>query len=688
MTTAITVEKVPPEQQSRLGRFIDGLPGAQTLKNRSIGVRLIIGFGVMIAITMAAVLFNYFGSSSATTNINRTDDVRVPAALASSQAQASLLRMLSDVRGYLALGQPEFRVSYEESRRSFEADLGELKQLSDNLNPENQRRLKELEAAFIEWSELPDELFALRDDQLEREPAYNILATDGILLGGTVLIELSKMIEEQGQREATAENIDVLADMAQFQGTFASMLSGLRGYVTTRNRTFKGEYEANRTINDFAWERLQNKRNSLTPSQQESLDKITESRTQFLELPVTIFDVLESEQWRRDLYLFSVEAVPLTEKMQQLLAEITLDQQVFLQNDLNAGRVDLDNANQQMIAAGIVALVFGVVMVFLFRENIGGPIVRLTHVADRIRGGDLEARATVESTDETGALAFTFNDMTSKLHQTLGQVRKEKKRADDLLDVVIPIGVELSAEKDFNRLLENMLVQAKTFCNANGGLLYLRRANEEQLRFVIVREDTRNIALGGTTAQKILYDPVPLRDAEGNPNHRDVVSYAALSGETVNIADTATETKFDYSNGSGDQVAFCETARSMLVLPVKNTDEEVLGVMQLLDAVDAGSGEITPFDENLERMMASFSSLAAAALEAYIREESLKQEIQQLKIEIDETKRQQQVSEIVDTDFFSDLQARAQEIRKRGRRGRKKDSSAETGLDSLVDSNE
>jgi CHASE3 domain sensor protein len=688
MTTAITVEKVPPEQQSRLGRFIDGLPGAQTLKNRSIGVRLIIGFGVMIAITMAAVLFNYFGSSSATTNINRTDDVRVPAALASSQAQASLLRMLSDVRGYLALGQPEFRVSYEESRRAFESDLGELKQLSDNLNPENQRRLKELEAAFIEWSELPDELFALRDDQLEREPAYNILATDGILLGGTVLIELSKMIEEQGQREATAENIDVLADMAQFQGTFASMLSGLRGYVTTRNRTFKGEYEANRTINDFAWERLQNKRNSLTPSQQESLDKITESRTQFLELPVTIFDVLESEQWRRDLYLFSVEAVPLTEKMQQLLAEITLDQQVFLQNDLNAGRVDLDNANQQMIAAGIVALVFGVVMVFLFRENIGGPIVRLTHVADRIRGGDLEARATVESTDETGALAFTFNDMTSKLHQTLGQVRKEKKRADDLLDVVIPIGVELSAEKDFNRLLENMLVQAKTFCNANGGLLYLRRANEEQLRFVIVREDTRNIALGGTTAQKILYDPVPLRDAEGNPNHRDVVSYAALSGETVNIADTATETKFDYSNGSGDQVAFCETARSMLVLPVKNTDEEVLGVMQLLDAVDAGSGEITPFDENLERMMASFSSLAAAALEAYIREESLKQEIQQLKIEIDETKRQQQVSEIVDTDFFSDLQARAQEIRKRGRRGRKKDSSAETGLDSLVDSNE
>jgi hypothetical protein len=64
-------------------------------------------------------------------------------------------------------------------------------------------------------------------------------------------------------------------------------------------------------------------------------------------------------------------------------------------------------------------------------------------------------------------------------------------------------------------------------------------------------------------------------------------------------------------------------------------------------------------------MMASYSSLAVAALEAYIREQSLKQEIQQLRIEIDEVKRQKQVSEIVDTDFFQDLQAKARAIRSR-----------------------
>jgi hypothetical protein len=79
--------------------------------------------------------------------------------------------------------------------------------------------------------------------------------------------------------------------------------------------------------------------------------------------------------------------------------------------------------------------------------------------------------------------------------------------------------------------------------------------------------------------------------------------------------------------------------------------------------VDPEGGRPILFDHNLQQMMESFSSLATAALEAYIREQSLRQEIRQLRIEIDEVKRQQQVSEIVETDFFQDLQARARAAR-------------------------
>jgi GAF domain-containing protein len=274
-------------------------------------------------------------------------------------------------------------------------------------------------------------------------------------------------------------------------------------------------------------------------------------------------------------------------------------------------------------------------------------------------------QAQVESRDEIGRLATTFNRMTGQLRQSLVQVRHEKKRADDLLDVVIPIGVALSSEKNFNRLLENVVLEAKAFCNANAGVLYLR-TDDDSLRYVIVRDDKRQQTLGGTTGNPVPFAPLPLYDpASGAPNNRNIAVHAALSGETVNIANAYEAAEFDFE---GPRDLDADTGYpSLLTIPLKNAAGQAIGVLQLLDALDSQSGRIVPFDANLQRMIESLSSLAVAALEAYIREQSLRQEIQQLRIEIDEVKRQQQVSAIVETDFFQNLRVKAQAMRNRNR---------------------
>jgi hypothetical protein len=51
------------------------------------------------------------------------------------------------------------------------------------------------------------------------------------------------------------------------------------------------------------------------------------------------------------------------------------------------------------------------------------------------------------------------------------------------------------------------------------------------------------------------------------------------------------------------------------------------------------------------------------------REQSLRRQVEELRIEIDVAKRQKQVSEIVDSDFFQDLQTRARALRQRKRDG-------------------
>lgn len=650
-------EHANPSQASERGR-------TTIMKTQffSIGRKLTVGFGLLVLLMLLSAAVSYFGSTRATIQINQTDDLRVPTALAASHAQANLLRMLADVRGYLALGELKYRVSYQQSAQAFETNLTELANLAPNLSPRHQEQLNQLRSVYEQWGQLPERLFALRDDQLDREPAYRLLATEGIKFAGQVLIDINSMIQTQGQREATRENLERLQDMATFQGNFAAMLSALRGYVTTRNRSYRGEFEVNLTDNQNAWERLKSKEGTLSPTQQELLEKISHNRDTFLMLPDLIFKTLESERWREDLYLFSTEAVPLADQMQVLLAEMTSDQQMLLTQELGEGRKALLTSTQRILAGGVIALFLGIAMSFIFRGNIAGPVRRLTAVAEKIRKGDLEAQARIESRDEIGILAETFNNMTGQLRSTLVQVRKEKKRADDLLEVVIPIGVQLSSEKDFNRLLETMLVEAKMFCNAEAGTLYLL-TQDRHLEFVIVRNDSKGVALGGTTGNEVFYAPLDLPpEKDENSSHCFVATEVAMNGVSSNIS--------DYSRPS--EIIPAYTVHSLLTIPLKNTQGQVKGVLQLINARDAEIQEIIPFDQNLQQMMESFSSLAVAALEAYAREQSLKQEIKQLRIEIDEAKREKQVKEITETETFQSLQAKAAELRRRRKSKRKK----------------
>jgi CheY-like chemotaxis protein len=245
----------------------------------------------------------------------------------------------------------------------------------------------------------------------------------------------------------------------------------------------------------------------------------------------------------------------------------------------------------------------------------------------------------------------------------LSRIKREKERSEKLLKIVIPIGVALSAEKDFNRLLETMLLEARSLCNADGGTLYLRTEGD-QLKFVIMRNDSLNIALGGTTGKVISFAPLPLYDeTTGEPNQRNVATYAALSGTPINIADVYQVEGFDFYGARefDKETGYC--SKSLLTIPLKNNVNQVIGVLQLLNAQDPETGESIPFDEYLQQLIESLSSLAAAALEVYIREQSLRQQIEQLRIEIDQVKQARQVAEITETDYFRRLQAEAHNLR-------------------------
>jgi HD-GYP domain-containing protein (c-di-GMP phosphodiesterase class II) len=180
---------------------------------------------------------------------------------------------------------------------------------------------------------------------------------------------------------------------------------------------------------------------------------------------------------------------------------------------------------------------------------------------------------------------------------------------------LIEIGIALSAERNHKRLLERILLEAKELCHADGGTFYLRTA-DNRLQFEIMRTDSLKIAMGGTTGKDIPFPPLNMYDPEtGDPNHKNIASFAALSGESVNIPDAYEAEDFDFSGTKKFDEGTGFRSKSFLTVPLKNHEGDVIGVLQLLNARDPATGEVIPFSDEIQPLVEAFSSQAAVALD-------------------------------------------------------------------------
>ena len=176
------------------------------------------------------------------------------------------------------------------------------------------------------------------------------------------------------------------------------------------------------------------------------------------------------------------------------------------------------------------------------------------------------------------------------------------------------IGIALSQQRDLNSLLETILEAAKRITHADAGTLYLHEHEQRVLRFEILRNDSLKTAMGGTSGVPISFYPIQLYDGAGNPNHAMVVSHSALSGETVNIPDAYMAKGYDFSGTKKFDAKTGYRSQSFLTVPMRNHENDVIGVLQLINAQDRESGAIVPFSTDDQQLLESLASQAAIAL--------------------------------------------------------------------------
>lgn len=184
------------------------------------------------------------------------------------------------------------------------------------------------------------------------------------------------------------------------------------------------------------------------------------------------------------------------------------------------------------------------------------------------------------------------------------------KRGEELTN----IGRALSSERDKDRLLEQILFGAKRLTNANAGTLYLL-GEDKKLHFETLCNDDLKIILGGSSGKPIQFPPVPLFKDNGDPNFNNVVTYSVLTRQTVNIADAYTSTEdFDFSGTRQFDANTGYRSKSFLTVPLKNHEDEIVGVLQLINRQDEDTSEIIRFDQQDQHLAESLASQAAVTL--------------------------------------------------------------------------
>src|SRR5712671_4632961 len=186
-------------------------------------------------------------------------------------------------------------------------------------------------------------------------------------------------------------------------------------------------------------------------------------------------------------------------------------------------------------------------------------------------------------------------------------------RLFERLEQLNQIGVALSGETDISRLLESILLAAKQITNADGGTLY-RVTEDRKLKFEIMRNDTLKMSMGGTTDVPIPFRPIGLFDSNGKPVTTTVVAYAFHHDKAVNIEDAYTAVGFDFSGTRDFDKNTGYRSRSFLTVPMKSHENEVIGVLQLINAKDRTSGAVGTFSIEDQQLAESLASQAAISL--------------------------------------------------------------------------
>ena len=215
-------------------------------------------------------------------------------------------------------------------------------------------------------------------------------------------------------------------------------------------------------------------------------------------------------------------------------------------------------------------------------------------------------RAVLEKTVQSAFENLQLEEERRRTRQQLHEVAGE-------LETLNKIGVALSSERNTDALLELILTKSREITSCDAGSLYVVEegpGGEKHLVFKLTQSDSH---------------AAPFRQFTLPIDTRSVAGYTAATGKILNLKDAYRIRNLPFRLNREFDEKFGYRTKSMLVVPMKNQKDEVIGVLQLINAKKEPAVKLTsakvvhreviPFSERSQELAASLASQAAVALE-------------------------------------------------------------------------
>jgi putative two-component system response regulator len=190
--------------------------------------------------------------------------------------------------------------------------------------------------------------------------------------------------------------------------------------------------------------------------------------------------------------------------------------------------------------------------------------------------------------------------------QTGGMVMEDITARDQILKLN-KIGIALTSMHDLDGLLELIVTEARGLTNSDAGSLYIR--DGDVLRFSVSQSDLLRERLGAEGA-KALFKPftLPL-------SRHSLAGYVASTGEVINLVDVyriPRDRVYRFNRDFDERNDY--RTQSMLVVPMKDQEDSIIGVLQLINALNS-EGRVATYTKQHEELIQSLASQAAVAIQ-------------------------------------------------------------------------